>query len=284
MSPTFELGDLVMQGGPVSSGFYFSELTDWYSLTDSKSPVNERPQANGAFNIGNDYRQSAVISVKGGYLGDARVDVQAAKRTLTAAAGGGRPVTARHTEDDESSTRVVSVRSMPIDDDHGRTEMTFTIDMVAADPLRYGDPVVSVTGVPVASGGLIFPLGSGAALIDFGTGGASGRISVSNPGTAPVFAPFEVSGGLSLGFVVTDVTTGQVIEFDRQIPLGSTVFVNQRTGRAYIDAPGNDVSGSLTSKQWFAIGPGETHDIQFQPLGSVTGTPTLTFRTPPAYL
>lgn len=272
------LGSIVFQGdqNSVGSGYVYSDLVDWETLSDSKSPVNERNQAAGAFGIGFDYRSSLPISFKGWYRGPDRLTVIRAKRALKALGGAGTPVVMSLTDVDGTYSRVVSIRSIPIDDNKRSLVFSFTVDVIAEDPLLYSAPVISSTGVPVTSGGLIFPLGSGAALIDFGTGGTSGRIAITNLGTARVFPPFQVSGELDGGFVVTDVTSGRFIEFDRQIPLGSTVFVNQRTGRAYIDAPGNDVSGSFSAKNWFSIGSEETHQIQFQPLGAVVGTPTLT--------
>ncbi|MET4780804.1 hypothetical protein [Glaciihabitans sp. UYNi722] len=284
MTTTVTIGGLTFAGDtPSSNGFFFNGLADWYSITSSKSPINERPQSNGAFGVSQDWRTAATISLTCCYLGNSRADVQAAKSQMSAALSSGRPAVMSVTDIDGTTTRVVSIRAVTVDDDFGRLVFDFTIDMIAPDPLRYGLPITSSSGVPVAGGGLIFPLGSGASYIDFGTGGSSGRISVTNSGTAPVFPPFDVSGGLDGGFVVTDVTLGKSIRFERQIPLGSLVSVNQRTGRATINGPSNDVSGSLTSKDWFSIGPGETHAIQFQPLGAVTGTPMLTVQTSPAF-
>lgn len=269
------LGPLQMSGDQnrVSPGYVFTDLTDWETLSDSKSPVNERDQAHGAFGIGFDYRSSLPISFKGWFRGVDRLTTIAAKRTLKAVGGVGTPVKMSLSDVDGTFSRIVSVRSIPIDDNKASLVFTFSVDVVAEDPLLYSEPVSTILDVPVVMGGLIMPLGSGSALIDFGTGGASGRKPITNTGTARVFPPFQVSGGLAGGFVLTDVTANKAIEFDRQIPLGSTVYVNQRTGRAYIDAPGNDVSGSLTLKNWFSVGPSETHDIQFQPIGAVTGTP-----------
>jgi len=282
--PTLTLAGITFSGdSSPATGFHFNGLDDWFSLSNSKSEVHERPQADGAFGIDDEHRESLVLSFKGWYLAQTRLEMIQAKRQLLGAFGARGKKVAALTDVDGTTTRVVSIRSAPIPDNRGSLAFSFTVDMVATDPLAYGDVGLVVADVPVAGGGLIFPLGSGASYIDFLPGGSTGRISVTNTGTAPVYPTFDVSGGLADGFVVTDVTANRSIRFDRQVPLGSVVTVVQRTGRASIDGPTNDVSGFLTSRQFWAIGPGETHDIQFQPLGAVVGTPRLTVRQTPAW-
>lgn len=282
---TSATGSIAFKDRPTTSpfGWFFRDLVDWYTTPDSKSPLNARAQADGDFGVARDWREGAAISATLLYLGVDHNDAVEALSQFSGVIGLGLPVKVTFDDGGVATSRQVSVRNAKPDDTRGGRNVRWVTDLHAPDPLRYGVPVAVATGVPVAGGGLIFPFGSGAALLDFGTGGVSGRIAVTNTGKAPVFPSFDVTGGLGGGFVVTDVTTNQVVRLDRQIPDGSTIFVNQRTGRVYIDNPTNDVSGALSSRDWFQIGPGETHFIQFQPLGAVTGVPTLTVRTPPAY-
>lgn len=283
--PTLDLAGITFSGDTNGAGgFHFNGLSDWFSLSDSKSPVNERPQAHGAFGIGFDYRESLVLSAKVWYKAASRLEMIQAKRALLGALGAAGPKTAELTDVDGTTSRIVSVRAAPSPDNRGSLAFTYDIDLVATDPLAYGEEVVQSTGVPVTTGGLVWPLGTGSSgdYIDFGAAGASGRIEITNSGTAPVFPKLEVTGGVELGFVVTDVTVGKTLRFERFIPVGSTIAINQRTGTASIDGQ-SDVSGFLTSRDFFQIGAGETHQIQFAPLGAVTGTPILTARTAPAY-
>ncbi|ODA90215.1 hypothetical protein ATY41_10665 [Leifsonia xyli subsp. xyli] len=170
--------------------------------------------------------------------------------------------------------RVASVRSVILDPDYGGNQFTFTVDLVAFDPLMYGPDQSYSTGVPMSGGGLLFPLGTNrntglvdatAPYWDFGADGSSGRVSFTNTGTAPTWGALTATSGLSSGFTVTDVTTGQTVRFERVLPDGSLVQINQRTGRAWIDSPSNDVSVHLTGRDFFQVGPGETHQIQFSP-------------------
>lgn len=277
MDRKFVLGGVEFSGEfSTLPGFYLEEQVDWFTRSSSKSDVNERPQAHGAFGIGNDWQSSLAISVKGHWQGDSPADTVQAMLQLNAIGAGGRKVVASLTDDLQTTTRLVSVRRVTPEDYRGRKYVRFAVDMIAADPLAYGAPVSVVTGVPVSGGGLLFPLGTTpSAYWDFGADGSSGRVSVSNVGTADVWPDLIVAGGLGDGFVVTDVTSGDTVRFERPIPAGSSVRINQRTGMASIDGQ-SDVSGFITGRGFFSIPAGSTHIVQFAGLGTVSGIPQFT--------
>ena len=56
-------------------------------------------------------------------------------------------------------------------------------------------------------------------------------------------------------------------------PGSGTVLLNNQSS----------LSGFLTEYDWFQCPPGETCTVQFTPLGTVTGTPTLTMTASPAW-
>jgi hypothetical protein len=270
-------------GGPPRPGFYFINLTDWYSLPNAKTEIRERPLADGAFGFSADYRQAATVSLDGVYLATDRLDLQQARSALMEAARGASiPLT--FTDESGPTTRQVNVRALPVADDHGKLYFTFSIDTLSVDPNRYasqppGLETVS-TGLPAAGSGVVWKL---AYPITWGTPSATGRVTVHNLGTAPSYTIMQVTGGLSGGFILTNVTTGDMLRLDRAVPLGSTVLLNPRTGRATIDGLQNDISGFLTSRQWWSIPSESSQDIQFTAIGAPTGTPTLTATTASAY-
>ncbi len=282
---TLTVNGLVFSGDVVSpTGFYFSDLIDWDSIPDSKSPVNERPQAHGAFGIQNDYRQSAAISFKAWYKAASRIEMKQAKQVAKSALGANRSALVTLDDVDGRMSRYVSVRTAPFDDNKARLEFTFTVDMVATDPFMYGDTVTYEAGPAVSGGGLTWPLGTAPSGLweDWGDDGSSGRVTVTNPGTALTWATLRVRGGCG-GFIITDQTSGKQLEFDRFIPDGSIVTVNQRTQTASIDGASNDVSGFLRG-DFFPIGPGETHVVAWAPIGATTGSPRFFLDLSPAYL
>tara|TARA_R110002051_G_scaffold1853_1_gene10141 strand:- start:7923 stop:8792 length:870 start_codon:yes stop_codon:yes gene_type:complete len=260
-----------------------SGLTDWYAGAQAKSPINERPQAPGAFNTGTDWSSSLAISIRGFYNGTSNADALLAAENLSALAGGAS-VDVAVTDAVRTTSRHVSVRRVSIPDFGVRSAFEFTVDMVAVDPLRYGPEIVASTGVPVSGGGLLWPLGAEPTEFwDWGADGSSGRLSLTNDGTAAVWPSLTVEGGLGGGFVATNVTTGESIRFVRPIPAGSSVTINQRTGMASIDGQ-SDVSGFITERGFFSVPAKETHQIQFAALGAVTGTPQFTATLSPGYL
>jgi hypothetical protein len=115
--------------------------------------------------------------------------------------------------------------------------------------------------------GLVFPE-------TYGTEGSSGRITMTNEGGSDSYPLLRFVGGSSGGFILTRVSTGETIELLREVPLGSVVLVNPRTGRATIDGD-NDISGSLRRADWWAIPPMSTEQVQLAIIGSTYGTPTL---------
>lgn len=271
----------VMHGGAHGDGWYFSDLIDWSGVTASKSSITERPQADGSFGNIKDYRESAAVSVNLFYASDSTVEALLAVEQFLGAVGSGDSVEVSMTDELRTTSRVVSVRNAIPEDNHGQPVIKVPVDMIAYDPLRYGLPVSVSTGPPVSGGGLKFPLGSGTSYWDFGPDGSSGRVSVTNSGTAATWPELTVRGGVAEGFIVANVSTGQSIRFDRVIPAGRSVTVDQRTQTALLD--GSPVGGFITESGWFQIPAGATHLIQFSPLGDLSGSPLLTVTMRPAF-
>jgi hypothetical protein len=251
--------------------------------------VNERPAAHGASGIGTDWRAALAFAVSGVFRSSqddpeaAHMDAVSAMTFIGSVLGKNRPAKVVVDDGGIATSRVASVRNVKIEDTRGGGVVQFTADLVAPDPRRYGQPVdYPGVGAKTSGGGLTFPLGTNpTAYWDFGADGTTNRLAVTNLGTAESFPLLKVSGGVSSGFVVTDVTTGAVVQFSRLIPVGSQVTVNQRTGRASIDGQ-SDVSANITIRQFFSIPPGQTHILQFTPLGP-SGGPKLFVTLAPAF-
>ena len=261
-----------------STGFTISRLKGWWDAAPMRLNQNERPQADGNFGSAKNWRGARVISVQGSYVGVSMVDTYAAMEQVSAVQSSGVPSLFRVVEPSGAKQCVVSLANGPTLPDQIYTPyFTYSFDVVAADPLKYGDALTVSTGLPTSGGGIAYPV---TYPIDYGTPGNPGRITVSNPGTAATYSLLEITGGLAGGFELTEM--GRIIRFERPIPLGSTVYLNPRTGRVSLDGP-SDVSGFLTRTAWWSVPAGGTREIQFNSLGAVTGTPTLTSRTSPAF-
>lgn len=290
---TVALNDLVLamtageKDSAVTPGFILEDLGDWDAVPDAKADIRERSQADGAHAIAADYHKSLPFSIKGNFLGSSRADVQAAKARVKSSLARGVMVPVVVADADGPRRRLASVRHVSFTGDrYGAKEIGFTVDFLATDPRMYGDTQVIPTGVPASGGSLIWPLGSSGSgkFWDWGADGSSGKVTFTNFGDAPTFPDLIAYGGMSGGFIAQDTTTGMTLRLDRLIPPGSSATIRQRTERAFIDTPGNDVSGQLTSTGFFAIGAGETHTIAFSPLGDLSGAPSFALSAAPAYI
>jgi hypothetical protein len=163
-----------------------------------------------------------------------------------------------------AGTATIGIRVYRDSGTDGDTYATEFMVEPGADALSYFDGGYVGTGV---GPGLIFPE-------TYGTEGSSGRLTLVNEGGADSYPLFKFVGGSSLGFTITRVSTGQLIEVRREIPQNSLVTVNPRTGQVTIDGD-NDISGSLRRAEWWATAARSTEQVQLGILGSIYGSPTL---------
>lgn len=284
---TFTIGGLTAEDGEMNRDrgrLYFSDLGSWYSGAESKTNINERAQGDGANGIDVDLRASAAFTFTGWYEGNTWADVLTMMDRFKQATITRRTIPVSVEDDLGVTSRIVSVRAAPLREDKLARAFDFAIDMHALDPLRYGPAVSVSTGLPTAGTGITYPI---TYPISYGVAGDPGRVTVSNPGTVDTFSLLEVTGGMSGGFELVEGTTGRTLRFERPIPDGSTIYLNPRTGRVSMDGP-SDVSRYLTRSEFWSVpaavgGVPGSRLIQFNSLGVVTGNPTLTARTAPAY-
>lgn len=267
---------------PAPEGTYILErgfFDAWYSTSDSKADVRERPAGDGAFGIDRDWRTALALPMTGRFRG---AGWPAMLASLQAAVNTGQGVTVTVSDDLGTSSRVVSVRRFTPRPMPGAKLCYFDMDLLATDPRRYGPVLSPSTGLAVAGTGQPWPQVWPAT---WGTGGSSGRVTATNFGTAPTSPLLFVTGGLDAGVQLVEITTGSYLQLDRLIPAGSTAYFNTRTSRVYLENPANDISGWLTRRDWagFRIPAGGTRTVQFNNLGIASGTPSLTVQFSPAY-
>jgi hypothetical protein len=278
---TLQAGTLLIPERPIGGlGFWYEEQTDWYKISDSKSEIRERPQAHGANPVDQDWRESLALTWKCHFAGQSRADVLNARREVHRALAVNVPVDFTLTDDLGPTTRSVSVRSVPMPDEHGQPVFDFTINAIADDPRRYGPAQVVSTGLGSSGGGVAWPMVWPA---DWGTPGASNRLTITNSGDEETSSVFSVTGGLAAGFEFNHVEDGYLIRFERVVPDGGTVHIDMETGAAWLDNPANDMSGFLTRREFWSVPGGTSHQVAFRSLGAFTGTPILSASTRPAY-
>lgn len=260
---------------------FLVDIPGWYDTTEVGLHVNNRTDGHGAYDQDPVWDEGRFFAIVGRIIAPGNPTAVFDLRTVVMglkAISGQWPVTVT----DPKGTRTAMVRiagkiSYEISVEDGVAD--FTIPVFAKDSRTYGPDVSLTTGLPTSGGGLVFPV---TFPVDFGAPGNPGRVVTTNTGEAETVSLLEINGGLGGGFSAVCVELGREIRFEREIPLGSTVYVNLRTGQATIDNS-SPVSGSLTRREWWTNPPGELRTIQFNSIGAVTGTPILTARTSPAY-
>lgn len=273
---------------PDMSGFVYDNetLDEWYAPAEAEVDAHKRPNAHGIYNLGEIYLAEHKPIISGQYYGFTREEALDARERLAAIFNDGKPVLMRVTDERRATSRVVWLvdRDAPFRNDF--THFPFDLSFVAPDPRRYGVGSTSSDGMPSGGSGLVWDLGTAPSGLfwDWGTAGALGQVSFENTGQAVTFPRLEVggAGGFDAGFRVTEIETGRELTVARFTAPGEVVVLDSRTERATI--AGNDITGSLTSRRWFAIPPGQSRRYQITPLGSVTGSPTITLIAAPAYL
>ncbi|KAB1647468.1 hypothetical protein F8O06_02710 [Pseudoclavibacter sp. CFCC 14310] len=274
------LGGIVFDGQYPVHGWMLDDLTDWFSLPDSKAESVARPQAHGSFDPGTDWRAGSVHTLTAGYAGASTAEVERALRTLNGLAGTNTLVRCEVALPSGVTHRMVSIRRIDAPPVYNLPFVTgIKIDLLAPDPCAYGTEVSAVTGLPTAGTGVQFPFAFPA---DFGTPGDPGRVVFVNEGTAPTPLRFRVSGGMSDGFSLKCIESSDVLTLSRPLPVGSSVTLDSSDGTAMLDGV-SPVSGFLTDDDWWQVGPGETCTIQFEALGDVTGSPQLQVTGAPAW-
>lgn len=286
---TSAFDEITFRAAPdAASGFVYDNdtLERWYALPSADPKVRKRPNAHGAFGLGQIFAGEARPLIAGQYYGTSSSDAKKARRRLAAMFSDGNAITMSVTDEDgltESRSVNVIEFSAPFAADFSHFD--FDIELVAVDPRRYGATVSTSTGLPTPSSGLVWPLGSAASgkFFDWGTAGELGQVSFTNAGEATTYPRLEVTGGRMLGgFRITEIETGRELTYARTVENGQTVVLDSRTQRAYIgDA---DVTAALSTRKWYEIPRGATRRYQITPLGSTTGSPILTLRTAPANL
>lgn len=289
MSPTIRLtsktDSILFTGTDVGSGWIYDNeaLSSWMKLPGVRANFHNRANGHGTFRPDRLYLESAKLDLPGQYFGIDAVDSELARRRLTGMFSEGRSVTMEVTTDLGIERREVYLLD-------GTPEWTpynhfeFDLALEAPDPRRYGPAVNDMTSLPSPSSGLTWPLGSSPSglYFDWGTPGTLGQIAYTNLGNAESYPTLFVTGGLEVGFRVTELETGRELAIVGGVSEAQTVELNSRTRRAKIGA--SDVTGRMTSREWFTLPPGETRRYQFATLGGTSGTPSLKLTAAPAYL
>lgn len=267
-----------------SSPFGVRSLLGWDELPDSRQDSPERPQAHGRFDTPV-WADERVVTLAGQIVSQ---DRDALLRELSGVmgwpSGGGSAETLTVTRAGRTLTASARLRAFrtPTDLDWSVGKVPFAIEWRCADPLRYGPAATVETGFPVLAGGLEFPLftdgTNDTGYLEFGAQSSTGRVVVTNEGTADSTQQFTVTGPVP-PFQIVAVESGRRLVFSRPVAAGDVLVIDSATGVVVLNGGDVDYSGYLTTAEWVSVPPGGSQTFAFLPLeGTGTGTLTVTWR------
>lgn len=263
---------LVFTGEPAPGDrFVYTDLKGWFGAPPMRADVEDRPNSDGAFGSLRNYRSARVLQFEGALVGADPLSAQEELMDAFAAVqADGRPFPLSVTTEAgmRSVTATLQGEASVVPDwsmQRARVDATF----ICYDPVKYGPESTVTTGLPTPGGGLEYPLGDPGGALYYGALGTLGRVTLTNEGTADTWPVFEVSGTLVDGFQLRRIDTGDVLQYDRVVPAGTTVTIDCRTGAVLIDGV-SDGSTYLTRDDFFSVPARGSCEVQFSAVS--TGT------------
>ncbi len=269
-----------------SSPYGIRTLLGWDELPDMRLSAPERPQAHGRFDtpVWSDER---VITLSGQIVS---ADRDVLVHALSAQMGpGGRkaePLTVTRAGRTLMGYARLTAFKTETSADWGVGYVPFVIEWRCRDPLRYGEPDSVSTPFPQLRGGLEYDLYTDGTVdtgfLEYGEASETGRITLTNTGSADVWPVFQVNGLIDdFGFDIALIDTDKRIRFSGRVPSNSSLVIDSASGTAVIDGSA-DRGGLLTYRDWFSVPAGGSVEIAFIPLGTDYGG-ELTAVTRPGY-
>ncbi|MEV7243971.1 hypothetical protein AB0N92_22370 [Streptomyces sp. NPDC093248] len=276
-----QYGDLLLGPG---TPYRWKTLTGWEDLPPLDSGTVERADAHGAF-PGQLLAQSRTVGVDGLIVRAPRAQIGEVVGALSAA-------TAPRVDEiplvawlDERGPLLVFARATrrAVPTTLGYRVGTITggaIEWVATDPRRYEltERIVSAS-LPLSEPGLSWPL---AWPLTFGTPGSTGALSTQNAGDAETHPVVEFRGPMTLP-ALTNLTTGDVIEYDIPLAAGDVLTVDTLAGTVVLNGTAsriNTATSRSVPEQTFTLAPGAASLIfRAAPGSSPTATATVRYRS-----
>lgn len=284
---TVDDGISVWRGNVVddSGAYWVVEQEDgWSDSPDVRLATPVRPNWDGAFNRQH-YYSPRLVTLKGRALYPSLSAYRSGQRAFASLLGSRL---ATLTVEDGLGPLSAEVRLAGPVRSRMRSPllMEWQIDLLAPDPRKYGPEQVVSTGLALETGGLEFPLFTDGSVdvgfLDFGDSTSTGRVTLSNPGTAQARPVFTVTGDLADGFELVETYTGSRLRYEGPVTSqGDAVTLDSATGRVRLGTA--DRGGMLTRNDWFGLPANGAREVLFLSNGAYSPTAQLTVSVRPTY-
>lgn len=289
-------GDLLTAPGQLQYGnllmgrhtpYRWRSLTGWGTLPGLDSGTVPLPAAHGAI-PGQFFAAARTVGVEGLVVRAPRARIGEVVETLEAATV---PV-----EDeqplaiwlDERGPRLVwarcTRRAIPVEAGYSLgTILGGAIQWEATDPRRYGlvEHTTAAT-LPAPEPGLTWPLDFP---LDFGTPGSAGSMTALNQGTTATQPVIEIRGPVDMPSL-TNISTGDVLEYDLPLAAGDLLTVDTRAGTVVLNGTASRLDRATARsvpEQTFTLPPGASTLLFRAAPGSTDPAASATVRYRAAY-
>lgn len=274
--------------GSHSSRHQLLSLDGWEDLPLVRDVSARRPDGHGRFS-GAHWAEERIVVVTGSHVVlDQRDQILAELHDVMALTGSAlsEPLTIEHAGRSLTADAQLTRFQIRNTAAWGTGHFTWAAEWRCPDPLRYGEVVSATTGFPVAVGGLEYPLYTDGTdttgWLDYGEASTTGRVTLTNPGTADTWPQFQIAGPVpAAGFDIVAVGSGRRLRFEGAVPSGSALVLDAATGTAVIDGVA-DRGGLLTWRDWTPVPARGSAEFAFIPLGASSAA-VLTASARPAY-
>jgi len=135
----------------------------------------------------------------------------------------------------------------------GMLEADWSIQGIALDPRKHGDPLTASTALPSTSGGFSFPMSFP---FSINSQTVSGQVSLTNPGNTTGSMVLRIDGPC-VGPVITHVASGLRLVFAASLVLGAGEWIDVDLEARTVMANGQSSRANwITSRQWFGFESG----------------------------
>lgn len=272
------LGDVVLNTVDTDGVQWILEEFNWDDSPGSTSELQQRARGHGSTASEGFY--ASIVYTLSGLISAPTVALVVAARNALAAAVTLSDFQMIVAEGDTVSHSMVRRQDQILFKRVSPTEMTFSIQVVAKDPRKYGDLVSVSTALPSSSGGLVYPV---TYPVTYTGVSVTGVLRVVNEGNTQAPVWLRVDGPIPAGgWTVTHVGKKQSLVFSTALALGAGEFVTVDMERREVLAQGQAPrAGYVTSRGWFSLDPG-VNDIAFS-AQNYSSTALLTVATKPAW-
>jgi hypothetical protein len=270
-----QLGDLVL--GPGTPYEYF-DLTGLDELPDLRTDDTPRPGGHGEF-TGIDYASGRTVEMTLEVAAEPALAVTyqaalAALRVATVPATDGARTPFWFRLPGQPVLRLdmkVRRRRIPTDRAYEMGLASPQLQLRAASPFATGTDRTASASLPSSSSGMAFPM---AFPMTFGAGGSTGRVVMTNAGTAPASVLYTVLGPLEAGFELVEVATGRRLVYVEALTATDVVVLDSALGTVMLNGTAPRRS-KLTRAQWWQVPAGGTCIVQINPLGTYQAAASL---------